>query len=49
MKLKEPIAKLHPSELRIAGRRTQKKRTTKKCGKKKTAASKKPVYKMTLF
>lgn len=47
MKLKQPIATLHPSELRIAGGRACVKRA-KKSGKKTTKKQQKPVYKMIL-
>lgn len=49
MKLKQPIANLHPSELRIAGGRACIKRKTKKTGKKTAKKIKKQTFKMILF
>ena len=49
MKLKQPIATLHPSELRIAGGRACIKRKAKKSDKKTTKKTKKQTFKMTLF
>ena len=49
MKIKQPTATLHPSELRIADGLTCTNRKAKKSGKNTTKKTKKQTFKMTLF